>query len=487
MYLQSGVSAISIRDKFRKSRWNSLQLRLTLLALILALTPCLLISGLLVEHMEKSRIDDTMRQMQSQATIVGNQMVYSRYFERQSEQVNAYISQMSDLWSGRIQVINRDFRVIRDTYVSSEGRFYIAPEVMEAFGGKTTSTLDEENHTIYVVRPIAGTDEQIHGVLLVSADTSMLESEIRQVRRSGQSYVMMVLCVLLPAAFLLISLSLRPLKNLAVDIREAAVLGSDKLRHGRGCFETERIGQAFAQTMRRLKELDRSRQEFASNVAHELKTPMASMRVLSDSLMSMEDAPPELYREFMADISAEIERETKIIDDLLSLTRLEQKGNVLSTAQVNINDMMEVLLKRLRPLATQRDIEIYFESFRPVIAEVDESKLMLAISNLVENAIKYNHDGGWIKASLNADLRFMYIKVADSGCGIPEDAWEHIFDRFYRVDKARSRETGGTGLGLSITKTIINLHGGVIKAHSRPGEGSTFVVRVPLVHKGGKA
>ena len=123
-----------------------------------------------------------------------------------------------------------------------------------------------------------------------------------------------------------------------------------------------------------------------------------------------------------------------------------------------------------------------YESFRRVTADVDESKLRQAFSNLVENAVKYNTDGGVVKVSLDADHEYFYVKVADSGIGIPEDAIEHIFDRFYRVDKARSRDTGGTGLGLSITKSVVLLHYGIIRVESLPGEGTTFTVRIPLKH-----
>jgi signal transduction histidine kinase len=121
-----------------------------------------------------------------------------------------------------------------------------------------------------------------------------------------------------------------------------------------------------------------------------------------------------------------------------------------------------------------------YESFRPVIAEVDEVKLSLAISNLIENAIKYNTADGWVRVSLNADHKYFFIKVSDSGIGIPLEAQDSIFERFYRVDKARSRETGGTGLGLAITKNVIQMHRGAIKVYSKEGEGTTFNVRIPL-------
>ncbi len=142
--------------------------------------------------------------------------------------------------------------------------------------------------------------------------------------------------------------------------------------------------------------------------------------------------------------------------------------------------MIEVIMKRLRPIAKKRNIELVFESYREVTAEVDEVKFTLAISNLVENAIKYNIDNGWVHVSLNADHKDMYIVVSDSGIGIPEDSINDIFERFYRVDKSHSREIGGTGLGLAITKNAILMHHGTVKVSSKVGEGTKFTVRVPL-------
>lgn len=232
--------------------------------------------------------------------------------------------------------------------------------------------------------------------------------------------------------------------------------------------------------LNKMQTLENSRQEFVSNVSHELKTPITSMKVLSDSLISQPDVPVELYREFMIDIGAEIEREDKIINDLLSLVKMDKTSGEMNIASVNINELLEMILKRLRPIAKKRNIELVYESFRPVTAEVDEVKLSLAINNLIENAIKYNYDDGWVRVSLNADHKFFYIKVSDSGVGIPEEAQDNIFERFYRVDKAHSRETGGTGLGLSITRNAILMHRGAIKVYSKEKEGTTFTVRVPL-------
>ena len=142
------------------------------------------------------------------------------------------------------------------------------------------------------------------------------------------------------------------------------------------------------------KQLDLSRQEFVSNVSHELKTPITSIKVLADSLTMQENVPVELYKEFLTDIAEEIDRENKIINDLLSLVKMDRTAAELNISQVNINELLELILKRLRPIAAKRNIELVFESFRPVIAEIDEVKLTLAFSNLVENAIKYNIESG---------------------------------------------------------------------------------------------
>ena len=244
--------------------------------------------------------------------------------------------------------------------------------------------------------------------------------------------------------------------------------------------ETQELAEALNRLLERLKVLDESRQEFVSNVSHELKTPLASMKVLADSLLTQEEVPNELYREFMQDITNEIERENVIITDLLSLVKLDRTTPDLNIMAVNVNSLLELILKRLKPIAADKNVEVVLESFRPVTAELDEVKITLAFTNLVENAIKYNHENGWVHVSLNADHKYFYVKVADSGIGIPEEDQQHVFERFYRVDKSHSREMGGTGLGLAIARNAVILHRGSIKVHSNPGEGTTFTVRIPL-------
>ena len=274
----------------------------------------------------------------------------------------------------------------------------------------------------------------------------------------------------------------RPLHQIAATIENVSAGYSDDVLHVDTFTETKSISEAINKMMGRLKLLDDSREEFVSNVSHELKTPMTSMKVLADSLLEQENLPVEMYQEFMGDIAKEIDRENKIITDLLSLVKMDKKGQTLNIESININELLEQILKRLKPIAEKKNVEIVMESFRPVTAEIDETKLSLAISNLVENAVKYNHDNGWVHVSLNADHKFFYVKVEDSGIGIPKEDQAHVFERFFRVDKSHSREIGGTGLGLAIARNAVIAHRGAIKVFSEEGEGTTFTVRIPLIY-----
>ena len=161
---------------------------------------------------------------------------------------------------------------------------------------------------------------------------------------------------------------------------------------------------------------------------------------------------------------------------------MDKTAAQLTIETVDINELIELVLKRLRPIARTRDVEVVFESIRPVSAEVDEVKITQVFTNLVENAIKYNKEHGWVKVLLDADHQFFTVEISDSGIGIPEADYDHIFERFYRVDKSHSREIGGTGLGLAITRNAVLLHRGSIRVSSVEGEGTCFAVKIPLTY-----
>jgi len=215
-------------------------------------------------------------------------------------------------------------------------------------------------------------------------------------------------------------------------------------------------------------------------VSHELKTPLSSIKVLSESILLQEDVPKEMYVEFLHDINSEIDRMSAIINDLLTLVKLDQKEIPLNFAETDLNKVMEDIIKRMTPLAAAKQIQIHYSKEKDVLAEADEKKLTLAISNLIDNAVKYTPEGGSVTVVLDADHQNAFITVSDTGIGIPEDEINRIFERFYRVDKTRDRETGGTGLGLSITYATVMMHNGSIKVNSKEEEGTSIQMRIPL-------
>ena len=388
---------------------------------------------------------------------------------------------LTNIYSGRILIIDQDFRVIKDTYDMDRGKTIISQEVIQSFQGKETSQYDRKNSYLEMTVRIQNTEtKETLGVMLVSISTDEIRANMKILETKGMTILSIIALLVLVFGYLLAGILMKPFQKVTRSIEDITDGYLDESISVPDYLETELITDAFNKMLTRVRTLDDSRQEFVSNVSHELKTPLASMKVLADSLNGQEGVPVELYQEFMQDITSEIDRENQIITDLLSLVKMDKKVADLNITQVNINELLEQLLKRLHPIAAQKNVELILDSFRPVNAEVDATKLSLAFSNLIENGIKYNNENGWVRVSLNADHKYFYVTVADSGIGIPEESIAHIFERFYRVDKSHSREIGGTGLGLAIARSAIVMHRGAIRVYSKENEGTTFSVRIPL-------
>ncbi len=441
--------------------------------------------AVLLNSYEKRAVEVRTAEIQNQCIILCDQLGKMSYTTDQvtSEVIESEFTQLSNIYDGRIMAIDSEFRVVEDTYDLDIGKTIVSEDVIRCFQGKSTDYYDAKNKYIEVTSPIYNSSTQeVKGVLLVCISTDVIEDSLLILETSADTAGLILGSVILLLAVLIGNTSVRPFRKIVRSI-EAVTEGHETGYLDVNTYgETKRISEAFNKMLARMKVVDDSRNEFVSNVSHELKTPLTSMKVLADSLLLQDDVPAELYKEFMQDMSEEIERENKIINDLLSLVRMDKTANVMNIQSEDINLLTERILKRLRPIAAKHNIEVLFESYRPITAEVDETKLSLAISNLVENAIKYNKENGWIHVTLNADHKNFYLEVKDSGIGIPEEDIDQIFERFYRVDKSHSREIGGTGLGLAIARNAIVMHRGAIKVHSKPGEGTTFTVRIPIVY-----
>ena len=467
---------------------KSLKFRLIILVIAMAVIPGNVIRAGILNSYESRALSIRQSEVLTQAQIISNQIAVSEYMtggSGQSETIRTRMNMLTTIYDGRVMIVDKAFRIIYDTYNLDYHKTIISEEVLTSLKGEQIVKYDSENLYIEMAIPIVDPSDssgEVQGVLLISVSTDNIALNYDYLQKIA---IILEIVVGFTAVFVGILCAIKlvkPFHRMSEEIKEIQTgYGNDSLEIN-DYSETAEICGRINDMRSQMKVMDESRQEFVSNVSHELKTPLTSMKVLADSINSMPDAPKELYQEFMEDITNEIERETKIINDLLSLVKMDKSAADLNISTVNLNELIEQILKRLQPIADRQKVELVLESFRPVTAEIDDVKMTLAITNLVENGIKYNRtDGeGWVHVTLNADHQYFYIKVEDSGIGIPEDCLDQIYERFYRVDKSHSREIGGTGLGLAITRNCILMHRGAIKAHSVLGEGTTFDVRVPL-------
>jgi two-component system sensor histidine kinase SenX3 len=254
--------------------------------------------------------------------------------------------------------------------------------------------------------------------------------------------------------------------------RRTLVVRASPLRDAEGAAGAVAIVEDASERQR----IDAIRRDFVANVSHELKTPVGALGLLAETLEEEED--PEVITRLSQRVATEAERLGRIIDDLLDLSRIEvNEGPVPEEARVA--DLIDEALRPLRPLASARGIAVEVADLPDRLSlTCNRRDLVSAISNLVDNAVKYSENGGLVRLSARSCDGSIDISISDRGIGIPQRDMGRIFERFYRVDRARSRTTGGTGLGLSIVRHVAANHGGTVDVTSKEGEGSTFVLRL---------
>ncbi len=317
------------------------------------------------------------------------------------------------------------------------------------------------------------------GVLLYSNEVQSLVDSLVGLRdRMLLYFVVAALGVVVLSLFISRWIT-RPVAALTAGIKQMSKGDFTGRVRVSGGGEMARLAETFNQMSERLENLEQSRNQFVSNASHELKTPLSTMKILLESLIYQDDMDPTLRREFMMDINKEIDRLNQVIGDLLTLVHIDSQKMRLRREMMLLSVAVKEAVRRLAPLASDRGQEIEVALHNDCEMFADPAKLQQVMYNLIDNAIKYTLDGGKIRVSLELIGRDAVLKVSDNGVGIPKADQPHIFDRFYRVDKARSRDTGGTGLGLSIVQQIVRLHGGTIDVQSEPEKGTTFTIELP--------
>ncbi len=473
---------------------RSFRLRIILFIFLAGFIPSIILRASILESYEAKAVEMKTLDVQTQMKILADHLLkYNYLVDISSEVMNAELDQLSTLYDGRVLIINEDFRIVKDTYGINQGKLIVAQEVIKGFRGTSTSKYDKKQHFIEVTVPISeqilnedGNETQnVLGVMLISISTDNITNSLATMRKNAYIIEVILMLILFAIDILVVQLIMHSFHRVAESVKKVRDGESEEIGQFTSFGEMENLIVNFNQIINRTRKLDESRQEFVSNVSHELKTPLTSIKVLADSLIAQKDVPNALYKEFMEDIAEEIERENKIITDLLELVKLDKKEGDIHIKMLPINEVLEAILKRIKPILQKANLELVYESARIVMADIDEVKFSLVITNLVENAIKYNKENGSVYVTLDADHQFFTVIVKDTGIGIPADEIDLIFERFYRVDKSHSREIGGTGLGLAIARNAVFLHRGSIKVSSVEGEGTSFIVKIPLIYSKG--
>ena len=483
IFIPSGVLVIISRAKKAFRKLKSLRFQSLMVLVFIGVLPLVLFSLILLNSYRSRAIEQQTIKIQTRGAVLCNLITSSAFFTNDvTSKVDSELTQVSDIYDGRVMVVDSGLKVLRDTYGFEEGKTLLIPEVAPVITGRVANvTLVQSDHVLIVLPVYQADQSSVGGAVVMNFSLGEVVKMYQSIRTILFTMLLCLGVIVLVVAALYSARVVRPVQEMTGQVKKISEGDFSEQMNIHGYDEVERLSDEFNHMLSDLQNLEDARQEFVSNVSHELKTPITSMKVLSESLQGQEGLPVELYQEFMEDIGTELDRMNEIINDLLTLVKMDRTAATqVNITEVNVNEYIERLLKQLQPIADKRNIDIIYESVRPVEAQIDEVKLGMAFRNLIENAIKYNYDDGWVRVSLNADHKFFYLKVSDSGEGIPEELQDHIFERFYRVDKARARETGGSGLGLAITRSAILLHHGSIKVHSVEKQGTTFNVRIPL-------
>ena len=404
----------------------------------------------------------------------------------QEEALTESLASASGELGGRLLVLDMDGKVQFDAYTAMLGRRLPLPEVANLRAGASTSwgiyrTDRETLGSEYVAccgSQLIG-PQGVQGMLLLISDVDEIMQSLETVKQELLVVFGVVALLAVLSVVLFSHILTRPITLLTRTIQTMGKGDLTVRAPLEGAGEIRRLAKSYNDMAQQLEDLDSDRNAFVSNASHELKTPMASMKVLLETILYQPEMPEAMRNEFLGDMNHEIDRLTKIVTDLLELTRMDNHQLKLNMTDVDLTYSVKEVIRLLEPVAVARGQQILLRATQSFHVQGDADRLKEIATNLIDNALKYSPDGANVVVSLNQKQKKVFFSVRDHGVGISEDDQKRIFDRFYRVDKARSRETGGTGLGLSIVKQLVYLHGGEITVDSTPGSGSVFTVILP--------
>lgn len=422
----------------------------------------------------------------SQANVIAGYI--SQYHDLSNEGINYLLAQQQVPSDCRVLMLDLEARVTYDSNNSvMQGKYMPNASILDAIEGNNSVEQMKDADGELIVSAAVPTikDKVVTGVIYYQASAADASDFMNQIFVTMLMLTLLVSILIGVVSFVMSGIITKPIRDLTEKLSKAADEEGDYIIEKTTGGEVGQLIDSFNKMTHQIQKQEEKRQEFVSNASHELKTPLSSIKLISDSLLNVPDAPREMVDEFLTDMNVQVERLTRIVDKLLTLTRMDSASNVskMEFAVTDITELCANITKALRPLAEQKHIELEYNPELTVYSKIERDRMWEAIYNVLDNSIKYTREDGKVTVNLSKDENNVIIEIKDTGIGIASDEIYKIFDRFYRVDKARARETGGTGLGLSIALTAVELHGGNIQVESEEGVGSTFRIIIPITFK----
>lgn len=435
-------------------------------------------------YLIQSRVNEEMEQVDSLALSCASLLAGG-----QTEQLYDLCIDTCRSGGGRMLVLSQSGTVIADSHSLLNGVTVNTAEVDtilrqyvdRAYGFHTLEAGDGQYWAGYFASAVIYNGARI-GLVFRSISIGDLVSNLDTLQMTIQMYFFALLVVVIGLGFLISEIISRPINRL----QRAMLLSTrgDLSARARvsGNDEIAELAKTFNTMSEKIENLDRTRSRFISNASHELKTPLSAIKVLVETVLgqSDEEMDPAMVRDFLTDVDGEVDRLARIVGDLLTLVQIDSKGVQMRPERLSLGRLAEDTVRRLAPIAKQKSIALSVEVHDEAFVMADPQRFGQVIYNLADNAVKYTPSGGTVTLGVDRTESEALLTVTDNGIGIPQADLPHLFDRFYRVDKARSRATGGTGLGLSIVRETVLLHGGDVSVESEENEGTVFTVTIPI-------
>lgn len=460
-------------------RWKLITMYLSMLVILLIFMN-IAISGIVRENYIKERRETFDLRLES---IAGSLRYYmaTGEIDKYRDQINSILILYGRDSDSDIFLLDRDNIIVGSSNGMSIGNTKDDYIVKRAFLGESEfeiNTLDQE--IMNIAYPIMSARDVIGVVYVVSSIGDIYDS-INYLDKGLVIVSLVGIAIMAIVKFGFTGYVLRPLDSFSEAILRISEGDLDYKIEINTNDEFNDLAETFNSMTHKLKEADSHRKDFIAYVSHELKTPLSTIKLLSETMVHDENMNIDICKEFMEDISSESDRLTNIVNDLLTLMELEITEMKIDFEMANLKAIAEKVHSNMTHLAAEKDIDFRLSVAEELEFKFDPDRIKQTLINIISNAIKYTDRGGTVELKLYSEYDSVVVEISDNGIGIPEESLPHIFDRFYRVDKARARATGGSGLGLSIANQIVSLHGGKIEVESKLGEGTTIKIRLPYV------